>query len=187
MEWFANHYKDFGAKLEFVTNKSQEGAQFVKGFGGIGGILRWKVDFMVGGGSRQAEEEGAGEGRSTSWQQMAAAGWPPPRCPPSASVECPLLLAPPACLLLQGMADAEALDAIKATTRSGRSAAADLDAMGGAGVPEGEEDDDDDEGGRPSQAYEEEVRRGEGGPESESGRERERVNTPPLPTQLDFM
>jgi peptide chain release factor subunit 1 len=31
--------------LEFVTNKSQEGAQFVKGFGGIGGLLRYKVDF----------------------------------------------------------------------------------------------------------------------------------------------
>ena len=31
VDWFANHYKDFGAKLEFVTNKSQEGAQFVRG------------------------------------------------------------------------------------------------------------------------------------------------------------
>jgi len=24
----------------------EEGTQFVKGFGGIGGILRWKVDFV---------------------------------------------------------------------------------------------------------------------------------------------
>jgi peptide chain release factor subunit 1 len=47
VDWFANNYKNFGAKLEFVTNKSQEGAQFLKGFGGIGGILRWKVDFMA--------------------------------------------------------------------------------------------------------------------------------------------
>jgi hypothetical protein len=39
--------QEFGAKLEFITNKSQEGAQFCKGFGGIGGILRWKVDFMT--------------------------------------------------------------------------------------------------------------------------------------------
>jgi len=45
LEWFAEKYKDFGAALEFVTNKSQEGAQFVKGFGGIGGLLRYKVDF----------------------------------------------------------------------------------------------------------------------------------------------
>jgi peptide chain release factor subunit 1 len=47
VEWFANNYKSFGCALEFVTNKSQEGAQFVRGFGGIGGILRWKVDFMT--------------------------------------------------------------------------------------------------------------------------------------------
>ncbi|ORY21861.1 translation release factor [Naematelia encephala] len=45
LEWFAEKYKEFGATLEFITNKSQEGSQFVKGFGGIGGILRYKVDF----------------------------------------------------------------------------------------------------------------------------------------------
>jgi len=45
LEWFANNYKSFGAVLEFITNKSQEGSQFCKGFGGIGGILRYKVDF----------------------------------------------------------------------------------------------------------------------------------------------
>ena len=37
LEWFANHYKDFGATLEIITDRSQEGAQFVRGFGGIGG------------------------------------------------------------------------------------------------------------------------------------------------------
>jgi peptide chain release factor subunit 1 len=46
LEWFAEKYKEFGANLEFVTNRSQEGAQFVKGFGGIGGVLRYKVDFQ---------------------------------------------------------------------------------------------------------------------------------------------
>lgn len=45
-EWFAENYKRFGTVLEFVTNKSQEGSQFVKGFGGIGGLLRYKVDFQ---------------------------------------------------------------------------------------------------------------------------------------------
>jgi len=30
--------------LEFITDKSQEGFQFVKGFGGIGGFLRYKID-----------------------------------------------------------------------------------------------------------------------------------------------
>lgn len=41
----ANNYKSFGAALEFVTDRSQEGSQFCRGFGGIGAILRWKVDF----------------------------------------------------------------------------------------------------------------------------------------------
>jgi len=45
VDWFANNYKNFGCNLEFVTDRSSEGTQFVKGFGGIGGILRWKVDF----------------------------------------------------------------------------------------------------------------------------------------------
>lgn len=46
LEWLANNFKDFGAKLHFVTNRSQEGSQFCKGFGGIGGMLRYKVEFQ---------------------------------------------------------------------------------------------------------------------------------------------
>jgi peptide chain release factor subunit 1 len=79
LEWLANNYKSFGATLEIITDKSQEGSQFVRGFGGIGGmwnleknfshfffhfisyifryftkgILRYKVDFQ----SMAAEEE----------------------------------------------------------------------------------------------------------------------------------
>jgi peptide chain release factor subunit 1 len=45
LEWLAMNYKEFGTGLEFVTDRSQEGAQFVKGFGGIGGFLRWAVNF----------------------------------------------------------------------------------------------------------------------------------------------
>jgi peptide chain release factor subunit 1 len=41
VEWFANNYKSFGTTLEFVTNRSQEGSQFCKGFGGVGGLLRY--------------------------------------------------------------------------------------------------------------------------------------------------
>ncbi|CAK9186454.1 unnamed protein product [Ilex paraguariensis] len=44
LEWFADEYKKFGCALEFVTNRSQEGSQFCRGFGGIGGILRYQVD-----------------------------------------------------------------------------------------------------------------------------------------------
>ena len=32
--------------LEIVTHKSQEGSHFVKGFGGTGGILWYRVDFQ---------------------------------------------------------------------------------------------------------------------------------------------
>lgn len=46
LEWLANEYKTFGATLEIVTDRSQEGSQFCKGFGGIGGILRYRVDFQ---------------------------------------------------------------------------------------------------------------------------------------------
>jgi len=46
VEYFANNYKAWGTTLEFITNRSQEGSQFCRGFGGIGGILRWKVDFQ---------------------------------------------------------------------------------------------------------------------------------------------
>ena len=35
-----------GATLEIITDKSQEGSQFVRGFGGVGGILRYKVDLQ---------------------------------------------------------------------------------------------------------------------------------------------
>ena len=46
VEWMAENYKQYGCNLEFVTDRSSEGTQFVKGFGGIGAILRWKVDFI---------------------------------------------------------------------------------------------------------------------------------------------
>lgn len=44
LEWLANNYKQFGATLEIVTDRSQEGSQFVRSFGGIGGLLRYRVD-----------------------------------------------------------------------------------------------------------------------------------------------
>jgi len=57
VEWFANNYKNYGCNLEFVTDRSGEGTQFVKGFGGIGGILRWKVDFVQMSGYEDHKEE----------------------------------------------------------------------------------------------------------------------------------
>lgn len=47
VDWLAANYKDFGTSLEFITDRSQEGAQFVQGFGGIGGLMRYEVNFEV--------------------------------------------------------------------------------------------------------------------------------------------
>jgi peptide chain release factor subunit 1 len=54
LEWLANNYKKFGAILEIVTDRSPQGAQFVEGFGGIGGLLRYRVNFEV---IERAEED----------------------------------------------------------------------------------------------------------------------------------
>lgn len=56
LEWLAENYKTFGATLEIITNKSQEGSQFVRGFGGIGGLLRWKLDLAELGGDDDGDD-----------------------------------------------------------------------------------------------------------------------------------
>ena len=43
LEWLANNKDSLSCKMEFVSNRTQEGAQFCKGFGGMGGILRYKM------------------------------------------------------------------------------------------------------------------------------------------------
>ena len=43
-EFLLNNFKKYVSHLEIVTDKSSEGNQFVKGFGGIGGILRFKTE-----------------------------------------------------------------------------------------------------------------------------------------------
>jgi peptide chain release factor subunit 1 len=46
VEYLAENYREWGADLQFITDRSQEGSQFCRGFGGIGGLLRWKIDFQ---------------------------------------------------------------------------------------------------------------------------------------------
>jgi peptide chain release factor subunit 1 len=43
-DWLCVNYQHYGCKIELISDKTQEGFQFVKGFGGIGGMLRYKVD-----------------------------------------------------------------------------------------------------------------------------------------------
>jgi len=40
------NYRRFGARLQFISDKSQEGFQFVKGFGGCGGFLRYSSSLL---------------------------------------------------------------------------------------------------------------------------------------------
>jgi len=44
LDWILEHYKEFGVILQLVSDQSSIGSQFVKGFGGIGGFLRFQVD-----------------------------------------------------------------------------------------------------------------------------------------------
>jgi len=45
LDWFVDHYKEFGTQLEIVQDCTAEGSQFCNGFGGFGGLLRYKMDF----------------------------------------------------------------------------------------------------------------------------------------------
>lgn len=45
VDWLAENVGGYGTELEFVTDQSPEGSQFVKGFGGVGGFLRFKYEF----------------------------------------------------------------------------------------------------------------------------------------------
>lgn len=45
LDWIVVNYKNFGTKLEFISDRSQEGNQFAKGFGGIGGLMRYQLEF----------------------------------------------------------------------------------------------------------------------------------------------
>ena len=45
-EWIVENYKEQGIdKCMLITDRSGQGLQFCNGFGGLGGILRWQVNF----------------------------------------------------------------------------------------------------------------------------------------------
>lgn len=46
IDWLSENYQSFKADLFFITDKSPEGTQFVTGFSGIGGLLRYKIDHV---------------------------------------------------------------------------------------------------------------------------------------------
>lgn len=44
VDWLVENRINFGSQIYLVSNKTPEGNQFVKGFGGLGGILRYSID-----------------------------------------------------------------------------------------------------------------------------------------------
>jgi len=66
VEWLAENYTKMGFSLQFVTENSQEGSQFVKGFGGIGCLLRFVVDFSTL--DTEAEVEGEAKRVTDSYE-----------------------------------------------------------------------------------------------------------------------
>lgn len=57
IDWLSDNYKEFKAELYFVTDKSPEGSQFAKGFSGIGGLLKYKMDMYEHNYSEVLEDE----------------------------------------------------------------------------------------------------------------------------------
>lgn len=48
IEWIIENHKKYGiGELNIITDKTQEGSQLCKGFGGLGCLLRWVVDFDI--------------------------------------------------------------------------------------------------------------------------------------------
>lgn len=45
VDWIVENYSVYGTNLEVVSDATPEGSQFCQGFGGIGGILRYKLEF----------------------------------------------------------------------------------------------------------------------------------------------
>jgi len=44
IDWILEHYSESGTKIELVSSASSIANQFIEGFGGIGGVLRYKFD-----------------------------------------------------------------------------------------------------------------------------------------------
>jgi len=61
LDWLVENYKEFGCQLEIIQDSTAEGSQFCRGFGGFGGLLRYKMEFMQDNednlGGKEEEEE----------------------------------------------------------------------------------------------------------------------------------
>jgi len=44
LDWVLEHYGEYGARIEIISDQTDVGAQFVRGFGGLGGLLRYESE-----------------------------------------------------------------------------------------------------------------------------------------------
>jgi len=44
LDWIIEHSREFGATIEVISSSTSVANQFIEGFGGVGGILRYKVE-----------------------------------------------------------------------------------------------------------------------------------------------
>lgn len=61
LEWLVEEHSRHGCTLEIVTDKTQEGAQFCHGLGGVGALLRYAAPFC------HDEDDCAGTGTERDW------------------------------------------------------------------------------------------------------------------------
>jgi len=57
LDWILEHYQEFGSELQVVSGFSMLGVQFIQGFGGIGAILRYKLEVPLGLAEEDSSEE----------------------------------------------------------------------------------------------------------------------------------
>lgn len=57
VDYLVENHVSFGAKIELVQDASPEGSQFCKGFGGLGALLRYRLDFSCGDDETEDETE----------------------------------------------------------------------------------------------------------------------------------
>ncbi|KAL6060688.1 translation termination factor eRF1 [Balamuthia mandrillaris] len=65
MDWLCEHAREQGARLAFIGEHTDLGAQFVRGFGGIGGVLRFQMPYY------EEDEEDGGDDYEGDEQKQA--------------------------------------------------------------------------------------------------------------------
>ena len=57
LDWLLEHHKEFGSAVDFVSDLSSVGSQFVNGFGGFGAFLRFSIPLPSVSGELPDEDE----------------------------------------------------------------------------------------------------------------------------------